>query len=138
MNDGLLFYSNDKWSDIVIKFGLIQLKTAPTRVTKNSSTLIDYIYTNTTRHVVKAFTSSLAISDHYLVCLLRSMNFNVSKDSKHTLIKYRSFNKFNANNFRSDLLCFGLENVETITNPNEALDLFYNILDGVFIETRAN
>jgi len=46
------------------------------------------------------------------------------------VIKYRSFNKFNENNFRSDLLCSGLENVETITNPNEALDLFYNILDG--------
>jgi len=59
------------------------------------------------------------------------MNFNVSKDSKHTVIKYRLFNKFNENNFRSDLLYSGLENVETITNPNEALDLFYNILDGV-------
>ena len=131
MNDGLISFSNEKWSDIVNKFGLIQLITAPTRVTKNSSTIIDHIYTNNTRHVVRAFTSSLALSDHYPVCLLRSMNFHISKDSKHTVIKYRSFKKFNENNFRSDLLCSGLENVETITDPNAALYLFYNILNGV-------
>ena len=59
------------------------------------------------------------------------MNFHISKDSKHTVIKYRSFKKFNENNFRSDLLCSGLENVETITDPNAALYLFYNILNGV-------
>ena len=43
MNDGLISFSNEKWSDIVNKFGLIQLITAPTRVTKNSSTIIDHI-----------------------------------------------------------------------------------------------
>jgi len=131
MNNGLLCYSNEKWSDIMNKFGLIQLITAPTRVTKNSSTIIDHTYTNNTRHVARAFTSSLAPSDHYPVCLLHSMNFHISKDSKHTVIKYRLFNTFNENNFRSDLLCSGLENVETITDQNSALYLFYIILNGV-------
>jgi len=133
MNDGLMCYSNEKWSDIVNTFGLMQSITAPTKFTKNSSTIhvIDHIYTNNTRHAVRAFTSSSALSDHYPVCLLRSMNFHISKDSKNTVIKYRSFKTFNGNNFRSDLLCSGLENVETVTDPNAALYLFYNILNGV-------
>jgi len=46
-------------------------------------------------------------------------------------MKYRSFNTFNENNFRSDLLCSGLKNVITITDSNATLHLFYNILDGV-------
>ena len=54
---------------------------------------------------------------------------NISKKCKHDVIKYRSFKKFDENAFQSDLLYSGLEYLETVINPNDALNIFYDILN---------
>jgi hypothetical protein len=122
-------FNNTKWADITVKFGLEQLVKTPTRISKSSSTIIDHIYTNCSYKIKEVFVSELAISDHFPICLTFSTIVNISKKSKHDVIKYRSFKKFDENAFQSDLLYSGLEYLETVINPNDALNIFYDILN---------
>ena len=56
-------------------------------------------------------------------------NLNIDKKSNHNVIKYRSFKKFDELAFQSDLLYSGLEHLETVIDPNDALNVFYDILN---------
>jgi len=131
INDEVGSFNNLKWSVLVSKFDLRQFITCPTRVNKNNFTIIDHIYANNTVHIVKTFTSNSAISDHFPVNLLLATNINICKNSKHTVIKYRSFTNFDEKNFQCELLCSGLGHIESLTNPNDALNMFYRILNRV-------
>ena len=122
-------FNNTKWADITVKFGLEQLIKNPTRISKTSSTIIDHIYTNCSDNIKEVFTSELAISDHYPICMTYFTNLNLAKKSNHTIIKYRSFKKFDELAFQSDLLYSGLEYLETVIDPNDALNVFYDILN---------
>ena len=55
-------------------------------------------------------------------------SINICKSSKHTVIKYRSFSNFEEDKFQCELLCSGLENLESLTNPNDALNVLCSIL----------
>lgn len=41
----IIGFRNNKWESLLLKYGLTQLITSPTRVTKTSSSIIDHIYT---------------------------------------------------------------------------------------------
>ena len=56
-------------------------------------------------------------------------NSSIAKKSNHIVIKYRSFKKFNETAFQSDLLNSDLEYLETVIDPNDALNVFYDILN---------
>ena len=53
-------------------YGLEQLITEPTRVTRNSSTLIDLCITNSPPKITKCGVVQLAISDHALIYMTHS------------------------------------------------------------------
>ena len=77
-----------------------QIITQPTRITQNSSTLIDLILTNAPDKIVNSGVLTVGFSDHDLVYAYRKISRN-----QHTP-KYRctrQFKKFNADNFRNDL-----------------------------------
>ena len=44
----------------------------PTRVSKQSSTIIDHIYTNKIENVAETIVSPVSIRDHYSICFTRS------------------------------------------------------------------
>ena len=54
-------YSNQKWSDITIKYGLEQLINHLTRVSKLSSSIIDHIETTNVNHISDIFISELSL-----------------------------------------------------------------------------
>jgi len=66
-------YNNTKWTDFTIKYGLKQLIHDPTRISKNSSIIIDHIYTNSIEHISECFTSELSLSDQFPICFTHSM-----------------------------------------------------------------
>ena len=127
--NNLVKFNNTKWSNMIVKFGLEQLIKTPTRISKRSSTIIDHIYTNCSSNIKEAFISTLAISDHYPICLTYAINNKNTKKNKHNMIKYRSFKKFDEISFQTDLLNSGLEHVDMTNEPNEALNVFYDKLN---------
>jgi hypothetical protein len=58
-------FNNSKWAHIVQDFGLEQLIQSPTRVTKDTSTMIDHLYVSSLNHIYDVSVSNLSLSDHY-------------------------------------------------------------------------
>ena len=76
--------------------------TSPTRVTKNSVSLIDHVYSSKPETISDCFVPHHSISDHFPVCITRKINVNV-KMSSHTTTTYRCFKRFNEEVFLFDL-----------------------------------
>ena len=77
-----------------------QLISEPTRVTKDSRTLIDHFYTTNPDNIISKGISTISISDHYLIYGIRK--FKVSKENAK-IIKYRDYKHFNERMFLQDL-----------------------------------
>ena len=82
--------------------GLSQLVTQPTRVTTNTSTLIDHIYSSHEDNLSKVSVCKIGISDHFAVVCIRKLNSSY-KNNSHKSITYRSFKRFEETNFLNDL-----------------------------------
>ena len=79
-----------------------ELVTKPTRITPNSSTLIDHVYTTNPENISECYVPSYSISDHFPVCFSRKTNCKIAKN-EHTTTSYRSFKNFNETQFLQDL-----------------------------------
>ena len=122
-------FKNTKWNNIVLNYGLTQLIKCPTRVSKNSSSIIDHVYSNRPDQITEISVPLYTISDHFPVCVTVAGNTNDKIKSNHKSIKYRCFNKFNENDFHLDLVNNGIDNVIYIIDPDSALDILYTILN---------
>ena len=83
-------------------FGLTQLVSEPTRVTCDSSTLIDHIYANCPENVNSLNIPKIGLSDHFPIFFTRKMHVQPPKTDHYT-ISYRSFKNFNEDKFTEDL-----------------------------------
>ena len=123
-------YGNNKWRNMIVTYGLTQMITAPTRITKFSSTTIDHIYTTYPENVSKTNVPCISLSDHYPICFNRRIKrTNQTSLNKHKYMNYRSFNNFNEEKFNNDLIMSDLQKIEHIDNPNEALSSLYTIIN---------
>ena len=88
--------------DITRIYDLHQMINEATRITESTSTVIDLIFTNCPDRVICSGVTHIAISDHSLVYAYRKLSSNpVTKG--HDTITYRSFKKFNRDDFRKDI-----------------------------------
>jgi len=65
---------NLKWSTFYSKYSLTQLITEPTRLTQNTSSIIDHIYTTYLDRVSDIVVPKVAISDHFPVGITQCVN----------------------------------------------------------------
>ena len=110
-------------------YGVHQLITMPTRVTKSSKSLIDHIYTNIDGNTLQAGCIEVDVSDHFPVYVLfDKLNIHASQ---HKKILRRNFKHFQAQLFRYDLMNTNWEDVYKCDNPNEAYRNFVGIFNSV-------
>nr|CAI5858760.1 unnamed protein product [Callosobruchus analis] len=101
-------------------FNIFPVVQEPTRVTANSSTSIDHIFTDISH---KATVTDNVISDHRTVLL----EF-VSEKSDHNISsKFRSFSDVSINKFMEALRNEDWNSLYGINDFNDAFDCFYNI-----------
>ena len=62
------------WLEYMESFGLCQVINVPTRVTDQSATLIDHIYTNTKCNILMTKVPKLGLSDYFPVFLSKKTN----------------------------------------------------------------
>ena len=72
-NINFLNCSNKKWLNLVELFDLKQMITTPTRVTQNTSSLIDHLYCSNTENISDCFVPNYSISDHFPICFSRKI-----------------------------------------------------------------
>ena len=112
------------FNDTMYSSGLIPLITHPTRVTENSATLIDNIFTNKVVSYDESVYEILAtdISDHYPI-------FCVDKILKHKTIDVsfvrRDYSEKNKSSFLKDLSLMNWQDVYSTANTQCAFSLFH-------------
>ena len=84
--------------------GLHQMQNNPTRITENSSTLINHHYCTHPEHVLNISSPVLGLSDHNPTVLERKQNANLKSNKKsHFTITYRSLKKVDIKSLIKDL-----------------------------------
>ena len=120
------------WTDYMEPFGLTQLVSEATRVTPDSSTLIDHVYSNCPENVTSINVPKIGLSDHFPVFFTRKMHVQPAKRAHYT-IKYRSFKNFDENNFYADLQAVPWNLIHLFDDTDDALeawnDLFLEVVD---------
>ena len=91
----------EKLQDILHQYDLRVLNSEPTRVTNQSSILIDLMISSKDIHIEETRTLELGISDHMLIHGTIQMQM---KRAPPRIVRGRSFKHFNENNFRHYLV----------------------------------
>ena len=102
---------------ILAYFGLKQLITSPTRITRESKTLIDVICSNEPHNISSVKVIPAGLSDHELIGCARKLN-NVK--FKPRIITCRNFAKYDPKLFCEDVNSANLEDVYSSNSVNEA------------------
>ena len=121
-----------KWLSLLETYNLNQIIQEATRVTPDSSTLIDHVYVTNKDLILESHVAKFSISDHYPVCLTRKeKNSTYIKKDIHTTISYRNFKNFNEANFLSDLAITPFDKIEHESHPNTCIQMWYDIFNAV-------
>jgi len=115
---------------LLANHGLTQIITEATRVTENTSTLIDHAYVSDQEMLNQPLVLNIQISDHFPTCI--KFNGRVPSKQHHT-IKYRSMTMFDKDDFVLDIQYAPWHVIEIFDDPNDALGywltLFLEILE---------
>ena len=115
--------------DILYSGGFIPLISRPTRITGDSATLIDHIYTNNYHVNTSMYQGVLVpdITDHYPVFHISHFHDNQANNiDKFFLV--RKINEINMNAFRNTVINFQWSAVNDIPDSEDAFSLFYSNL----------
>ena len=103
-NNNLLNADTDReLGNFTTSLGLSQLISEPTRVTSNTQTLIDHIYTNNEDIIRRINVEKMCVSDHFGIFCNRSSHFSSEKNNEHQVITYMSFKSFDEACFLNEL-----------------------------------
>ncbi len=117
------------WLDLVENSQLLQIINEPTRVSSNSTTLVDHVFTSSYTKVRAVKVPKIGLSDHYPTCVVFKENFG--SKHRHTSIKYRSFKNFDQDKFFNDLNRCPWDSIEETNDIEHNLEIWYNLLTGV-------
>ena len=127
INDNLLSQEN-KIGNIIHSLSLTQLINKPTRITTNSSTLLDLIITNKKDLIIHSDVLSCSIADHELI----TVTINVRKEKRAPITKtYRSLEKYSQNTFCQLLLdkSFQLKSILGTDSVNDQVKIFTQVFN---------
>ena len=121
------------WLEYMETFGLYQFVTVPTRVTDQSATLIDHVYSNTHSNILMTTVPHIGLSDHFPIFISRKTNGSCSLKNTHYTISYRSFKNFDENKFINDLQSAPWDVIKIFDDVNDIVEtwstLFCDIVD---------
>jgi hypothetical protein len=109
--------------DSILNNGFLQTIFKSTRIQNQSNTLIDHILSNKNPEGFSSGTVISDISDHFFTFFALQ---NAKKQKTQKILKSRSFNLTNLNNFKLSLSSLSWESTTSKQNVNECMDAFYD------------
>ena len=95
-------HSANLYINSILSHAAIPLITKPTRISNNSSTIIDHIITNDLKHELQTFIVKSDLTDHYpIFCVINKNSTNNKKNIEKLF--YRDKTKFCSESFCKDL-----------------------------------
>ena len=130
----LLKNKQNKMTKVLETNGFTQLIKTPTRVTNNSSTLIDHIYVNETRKISQSGVLESGISDHFITyCTRKTLRGQIGK---HSTVKIRPMKDYSKESFVELLESYNWDLVYQIRdNVDEAWEKFYTMFTQALNDT---
>ena len=110
-------------------YGFDQLVTKPTRITNESSTLIDIVATNNSKSICVCDVISTCLSDHEMVFCTRKLNHYKYQPKTITCRNYKNYDNESMN---KDLESVNWDQVYNASNVNTALNFFNETVCRVF------
>ena len=107
---------------------LSQLIDLPTRVTTDSSTIIDLFFTTKPELFTRHGVIQTSISDHFMIYGIRKSK---PAKSNHRQIEYRSYKHFDETSFTNDLYAMPWEDIKSCDDVNDALNLWQKMFNDV-------
>lgn len=130
LNANYLVMNNSKeLKSLIASNSFKQLIEAPTRITKDSSTLIDVILTSNRKNIAATVTTHLSLSDHDLVGCIRKLN---NTKLKPRTITCRNYSGYDPLKLKRDLSSNVMEPLYAIKDVNEAWKYLRNVLTDCF------
>ena len=83
----------DKLKDVMELYQFEQQIKEPTRVTENTSTLIDLAFTNKAEIIVGVQVHHVGISDHSLICITRKLSIPRGEPKRVNTRQYKGYKK---------------------------------------------
>jgi len=115
----------------MMSHGFRPMITKPTRVTPNTATLIDNIYTNDITNIVQSSVIISAVSDHYPVYTKYNTNDN-QVNNNIQIINYRKFTDESLNNFKIAIDELNCDEISLIDDACESFNYLHNYLTDKF------
>ena len=109
-------------------YHLQQLIDQPTRITKESSTLINLIYVSEPSYITTSGVIQLGISDHFGIFASRASNKAKKGRQDHLMIEYRDFKVFDESKFLEDVDSVPWSLID-IYEINDKIDIFYELIN---------
>ena len=120
------------WLDYMAPFGLTQLVSEATRVTSDSRTLLDHIYSNCPANVNSLTVPKIGLSDHFPIFFTRKMHVKPPKMNHYT-ISYRSYKNFDEAKFVEDLQSIPWDTIKLFDDTDDIMEawlyLFLQVVD---------
>ena len=120
---------NKELKTIIHQNGFTQIIKNPTRITKDSKTLIDIIATNYPVNIVSSCVTATSLSDHDLVACVRKIN---NKKFPEKTTHCRNYRNYDPGLMEQDFASVNWIPVMTATNVNDALNIFNIIVKFIF------
>ena len=117
------------YSKVLNMFGLKQLITSPTRVTKKTSTTIDHILCNTSSKICDFGTIVVGLSDHFMIYCTRKVTKGQIQGHKN--VEIRSLKNYTTESFNEKLSSINWSDVYNATDVNESWCNFKSLLRSV-------
>lgn len=117
------------WLDLTENFQLKQMINEHTRVTANSSSLIDHIFTSNPNKVRRVKVPKISLSDHFPICIVLKDRFGLKHC--HRSINYRPFSTLDQQQFLDDLSQCPWDSVNDQEDVDQSLETWYNLLQSV-------
>ena len=111
-----------KYKEFCSSFGLVQLIKVATRITSESSTLIDHILTNMSGKISQSGVIDIGVSNHNLVFCTRKLK--KQKFNSHKTVLVRSMKNYSKEGFNNALQNITFPNYETFLCVDKAYNDF--------------
>ena len=108
------------------ELGMEQLITKPTRIEKDSASIIDHIYKRVDNEVSNVEVLDTSISDHKGISCIWIFKSPQAPLKSHTTVEFRSFKRFQELAFLHDLSCVDFTDIYNCENPDDAFQTLYN------------
>ena len=117
-------YNNSKRSKLIQDFWLHQYIKTPSRITKNSESIFDHIYSTSPQFISETIIPETGISNHYPIAFTYNCNSSFKNSKANQTINKRSLSKLKMSSCLNDLSCINFDVLEIIVNPDDALKYF--------------